>query len=357
MEEDFSIDVAPDFGAMSFSPLPDMGGAGDVFVSGETAPLTFTQSVWNNADVAMLGGDCNIDDVLTEDAQGSECTIQGKMDIIARGAESSDEDKEAKKADLIQELQEQAQRRSEWLNSSHDFAGMQMSGNDIDKLLAFYQNNPEMLDKLRGRMEGRGKSPHEAKEAVDAFKEYMKLQKKQSEGKPLTPQEQKRMIELSQRHDVREVAQEAVRVAQERGYKMDAEVAQKAAEIATLSSDQTVVKSEVKLESVMVQAQSEKREQNIEDDEGIASADFDEPVKTASVTSSQPVAFVESSARSSFPNAPAIMKSFAVAGAQPVNDSIKMAQLDVSVALDGGDGIAAQSLASKNMPLAYSAMA
>lgn len=163
------------------------------------------------------------DDALKNNAQQVYNELMGRISdsgpaISLAAIAARDKEKEEQRNDSFEYAQEQIKRteaRQEWLNSDHDFGGVKMSGADLDKLINFYNNNPQVLDQLKNRMTKSGMSKEKADKVAKDFDESMKIQDKESKGIELTDEEKRRKLELSKDKDVQYAAQQYIKIAQE----------------------------------------------------------------------------------------------------------------------------------------------
>ena len=92
--------------------------------------------------------------------------------------EAAHEDRKAQILEAQAQQETEAKRREEWLEREHEFAGMRMSGYDLDKLMNFYANNPQMQDQLKNRLVKSGMSKDKIDKGMKEFQEFMDLKKK-----------------------------------------------------------------------------------------------------------------------------------------------------------------------------------
>lgn len=220
--EDISIDVvapvadtAPFGGGADGAVMPTDGG------SVSEQPDTDQRVFDNNTRIGSAEDNIRQDIAAENGIALSNGGDEGRAPVTERGKEEAENKKQEARAALMEHLERaenEAKRRDDWLNKQdHDFGGMKMSGHDLDKLIQLYHNNPQMQDKLKERMIKSGKSDAQADKAVKDFNEYMKILKKESEGKELTEEERRRKEELQKDKDVQQCAAEFTNMANRTG--------------------------------------------------------------------------------------------------------------------------------------------
>lgn len=238
--------------------------------------------------------------------------------VTAAGRERREEAKENKREEADRYREAESARRDAWLNKpDHDFGGIRMSGHDLDKLINFYSANPEILGRLQSRL-SKNNDPEKVKKGVKEFEEALALEKKKSQGKQLTPEEQARYLEIQKSQEFKLVAQEAAIFAQSYGIKINAKMAEARAEIAAAVSDAevNVMKVAEVTQKVLAEQSNAKKVETLkaEEDDGMVALGDVESVPVATIpapASAAPRApYVEASARDSFHSVPLVHKDF-----------------------------------------------
>ncbi len=145
--------------------------------------------------------------------------VDGRI-ISEAGRQKAEADKDEKREAAAEYIQQSA-ARNDFMNKDHDFGGVKMSGHDLDKLMNFYANNPQMMDQLRDRMTKSGMPKDKADKGVKEFQEYMDLKKKEKEGQ-LTEQDQQRLRELQKSETLKVAQDHAAQLAIDNGLKLSA---------------------------------------------------------------------------------------------------------------------------------------
>lgn len=284
--------------------------------------------------------------------------VDGRI-ISEAGRQKAEADKDEKREAAAEYIQQSA-ARNDFMNKDHDFGGVKMSGHDLDKLMNFYANNPQMMDQLRDRMTKSGMSKEKADKGVKELQEYMDLKKKEKEGK-LTEQDQQRLRELQKSEEFKKVAEEAVQYAQERGVQITPKMEVARAEISAVrvSDAKTVQQQQDKVQDMQASVQKQNID-DIQEDEGIALAelsDKDMPssqgegkdIKVASGDTSEPSSRTVSPMYDYFPSAPRIGQEFGPVASQLVAEN-ETTQLQISQP-------AVSVVAPQKMPLSMGARA
>lgn len=220
MPDEFQdITVADATAPVESAPLLDVAPDEPVSAAPEAMPAE-VEATQINLDPA--------DDVLKNNSQQVYNELMGRdsgaAPITAQAMAAKEDEKEAKKSDAIQNSEEgikRAEAQREFMNKEHEFGGMKMSGQDLSKLINFYNNNPQMMDKLKEKLGKSGMSKEKVDQTAKDFDEYMKILKKESEGVELSEEEKRRKSELSKDKNVIEAAQQFTEIAQRAGVDLE----------------------------------------------------------------------------------------------------------------------------------------
>jgi hypothetical protein len=189
-------------------------------VSAVDKPSAMEEATFLNTDPADNIEDNNQKQIFSEtfgpDLASGGPTLTAKA--IAE-KEAAKLEKQAEGYERSQDEIKRAEAHQEFMNKEHDFGDMKMSGADLSKLIDFYNNNPQMLDKLKDKMVKSGMSKDKADKVAKDFDETMKLQKKErDEG--LTPDEKQRLAQLNKDKDVAYAAKVFTNLAVESGVEL-----------------------------------------------------------------------------------------------------------------------------------------
>jgi hypothetical protein len=106
-------------------------------------------------------------------------------------------------------------RHDVWLKQNHQMGGMNLSGEDLEKLMNFIKN-PAMQKLIADRLASKGVDKKTIAKGQSEMNDYIKLKEKESkEG--LTKEEQHRLQQINDSKEFKVYAAESVEVARERG--------------------------------------------------------------------------------------------------------------------------------------------
>lgn len=172
----------------------------------------------NSADDVLKNNDQQVYNEINAPDRVSESAAPITAQAVAAKEEKKAEER-SQSFEAYEEQLKQSAARKEFMNKDHDFGGMKMSGADLNKLIDFYQGNPQMLDKLKDKMVKSGMSKDKADKGVKELQEYMDLKKKEKDG-ALTAEQEMRLKDINKSAEFKVVAQEATQFSQENGIQL-----------------------------------------------------------------------------------------------------------------------------------------
>lgn len=198
------------------------------------ADNTREEDIYNDGGKGAQTGDQVAQKQIKEQAVPGEWNIGG--DGGGQMGKEKPSDKQEKKSeefwDRIQSLMEESEERKrqdeharKWDNETHDIAGTRMSGRDFMQM-SDYLKSEQGRKKVQEALQQQGMTKDQAEKATKKADEYNDLMKRIRRGDELSPEEEKRRLELQNDQDVKTTVTTTTNLAQQNGLvlKSDKEV-------------------------------------------------------------------------------------------------------------------------------------
>lgn len=145
-------------------------------------------------------------DFLTAES-ARESRQQEKWSLEGIQKQKEDEDKEANAltevAEFTAQLREEQARSERWLNQQHTYAGLNLSGTEWQAMSRWFQDDDNVAAWEDQIMADTGMSRKDAKRVGGKMKRMYDLIDLQTQGKVLTPEQEKELNDLSNDSDVK----------------------------------------------------------------------------------------------------------------------------------------------------------
>jgi len=184
------------------------------------------------------------------------------------GRQKQEEEKEEKQSKFQDEMEFQSNarerreaNRKEFLEGSHKFGDMNMSGADLEKLMKFIKN-PDIQQRISEKLSAKGVDKKSIAKGQAEMNEYIKLkEKEEKEGKDsLSTSEKLRMQQINESKEFKVYAETSVQVAREQGFVPSSENTQSA--MTARTSDDKADKLDAKSNVVSQQADAKQETSN-----------------------------------------------------------------------------------------------